>query len=144
MNRFKCPLLLLLLLVPMWAFPADGTARLRVRLIAADKLPGESDAALEPILPHLRNFPFRRFRQTGSRTVSLGEGKKQWVRLGDGHVMVIRVVGMSGNEARMEVSWRKDEREVADITVVSRPGAPFVLGGPSAGGTTYIAVFERR
>jgi hypothetical protein len=144
MKPCKPWLLALCLFLPVLAASAGETLRLQARLIAADKLPGDSDPALEPILPHLENFPFRRYRQVGSRTVSLDVGKKQWIRLGDGHVMLIRVVAVDGREARMEVSWRKDDREVADITVVSRPGAPFVLGGPSAGPTTYIAVFTRR
>lgn len=124
---------------------AEGELRLQARLIAADRLPGGSDAELESILPHLRNFPFSRYRQVGSRTVSLEENKKQWIRLGKGNVMVIRVVKVTAEGvARMEVSWRKDKTEVADITVVSRPGSPFVLGGPTSGTTTYIAVFTRR
>jgi hypothetical protein len=123
---------------------AEGTLRLQARLIAADNLPGDSDPALQAILPHLRNFPFKRFRQVGTRTVSLDAGKKQWMQLGEGHAMLVRVAGVEGRDARLEVSWRKDDREVADITVVSRPGSPFVLGGPSTGGKTYIAVFSRR
>lgn len=145
MRRFKIGWIALLLFAALGGARAEDTARLHARLIAADRLPGNSDPELDAILPHLRNFPFSRYRQVGSRTVTLQKGKKQWIRLGNGNVMVIRVVSLSeGGVARMEVSWRKDKQEVADITVVSRPGAPFVLGGPSAGATTYIAVFTRR
>jgi hypothetical protein len=144
MKRFNFLFLLSFLLMGAGALSQADEVRLQVKMIAADQRGGDSDESLRAILPNLQTFPYKRFQEVGSRTVSLGLNKKQLVNLGDGNEVVLQMTQLNGNEARVDVNWRKDGKKVADITVVSRPGSPFVLGGPSSGGSTYIAVFTRK
>lgn len=117
--------------------------RVRVRLIEADQGRGASDESLNQLLPHLKNFPYRRYKQIGSRTASLSTGKKQWMQLGEGHSMQIRMLGMEGDRARLEVTWRRDDVQLAKITVLSSKDTPFILGGDQSKRSAMIAVILR-
>ncbi|GEM_PF-2059650 len=144
MHLFKR---MIFLILPLGLMAWEGQAeeiRVRVRLIQADQGRGSSDDVLTPLLPHLKNFPYKRYREIGARTASLSVGKKQWMQLGDGHSMMIRMLGMEGEKARLEVTWRRDGVDLAKITVLSGPEAPFILGGDQSKRSAMIAVISRR
>jgi hypothetical protein len=58
--------------------------------------------------------------------------------------MLIHVLAMDRDSARLAVTWRKDRREIAKIAVVSGPNAPFILGGDESDRSAMIAVFTRQ
>ena len=144
MHLFKRMMMFLLPLGLMAAGLQAEEIRVRVRLIEADQGRGGSDEVLAPLLPHLKNFPYKRYRELGARTASLSIGKKQWMQLGEGHAMLIRMVGMEGNKARLEVTWRRNDVELAKITVLSGPDTPFILGGDQSKRSAMVAVITRQ
>jgi len=143
MHLFNRLLFVLLPLVLWTAGVQAEEIRVRVRLVQADQGRGDSDEVLEALLPHLRNFPYKRYREIGSRSASLSVGKKQWMQLGEGHAMLIRMMGMEGDRARLEVTWRRNDAELAKITVLSGKDAPFILGGDQSRRSAMIAVVSR-
>ena len=120
---------------------AQETVRVRIQLIAADQAEGPSDAALSNLLPKLRRMPYKRFKQKGSKTVTLSAGKNVQTGVG-GHTMKLKLDSVQGGRARVHVNWMRGRASVVNITAVTQPGSPFVCGGPREGNLTWIAVFS--
>lgn len=120
---------------------AQDAVRVKVQLIAADQQPGPSDASLSSLLPKLQRMPFKRFKQAGSKTVTLSAGKNVKAGIG-GHTMNLQLENVQSGRARMRVNWMRGRTSVVSITAVTQPGSPFVCGGPREGDLTWIAVFS--
>lgn len=120
---------------------AQETVRVRVQLIAADQGEGPSDASLSGLMPKLQRMPYKRFKQKGSKTVTLSAGKNGQARIG-GHTMNLKLESVQGGRARVHVNWVRGKASVVNITAVTQPGSPFVCGGPREGNLTWIAVFS--
>ena len=120
---------------------AQESVRVRVLLIAADQVAEPSDAALSGLMSKLQRMPYKRFKQVGSKTVTLSAGKTVKAGVG-GHTMNLKLESVQGKRARVHVNWIRGRASVVNITAVTQPGAPFVCGGPREGDLTWIAVFS--
>jgi len=120
---------------------AQESVRVRVQLIAADQVEAPSDAALSGLMSKLKRMPYKRFKQAGSKTVTLSTGKNVKAGVG-GHTMNLKLDSVQGGRARVHVNWMRGRASVVNITAVTQPGSPFVCGGPREGDLTWIAVFS--
>jgi hypothetical protein len=142
MKRIVTMLVSLALMGMVCHAQAQETVRVKVQLIAADQTEGTSDDSLSELMPQLqRMLPEKRFQQKGNKTVSLSAGKDVAAEIG-GHTMTLKLLDVEDGRARVQVNWTRNKKSVIDTIVKTQAGAPFVVGGPREGKTTWIAVFS--
>lgn len=107
--------------------------QVRAVLIYASNEEGPSDPRLSDIEPQLRRvLGFAHYRHYGEGNEKVALPGSATIRLGRGYNLQIETSQAARGRIRLQVNWRKGNQGLMSTsTVVSRGGAPAILGGPS-------------
>lgn len=127
--------LALVLVSPLPLFAQGGTGTVSIRQVVASAQPGDSDPALDDVLPLLRrNLRYNSYRQATAATAALRSGTQVPLRMG----YHLELVDVSDNELTVRVAKRREV--LLNTRLALRPGKPIVLGGFSEGENTLLIV----
>lgn len=138
MRNRNVPIWLALLLLVGVGSAMPGAAQasdisLQAVLIYASNDPASSDPRLSDIEPQLRKvLGFAHYSHYGQGNASASLPGSATIRLGRGYTLQVETSEAPRGRIRLQVNWRKGNQSLMSTSaVVSRGGAPAILGGPS-------------
>lgn len=129
------------LVSPLSAVASD--VQVQAVLIYASDEPAPADPRLADIEPQLRKvLGFAYYSHYGEGDAKVELPGSATIRLGRGYTLQVEASQAARGRIRLQVSWRKGEKGLMSTsTLVSRGGAPAILGGPShKNGKLIVAV----
>ncbi len=115
-----------------------GRVDVEVIIVRASHSDPRIDDQLKPLLPALRNFPYKGFRFGGKHTVRLEDGKHQSVAVPGGREVRLTLVSHDASAAKVRVEMFHGSEKTTDTTFTVKRDRTFFLGAKGEGDEALV------